>query len=223
MLFFIILNYYLLFFFNVNVCLFILASVLPSIAYLTLIDKYMISSLLYVGSMAVIVVILDYLEITDQADEPLAYIFVGMFGFQIVAMLLFVVICYFARKIELKKLIMTRHQVEIAEYERLNGVVDSKDEFLVHSYFNEKITSKLPDSSIHSTYAGVLRNEIQPPEAAGWLFDENDWIGDDTKVGNLKPRIVKQINETKKEPKKDPNRKALQESQKNPITTIGLA
>jgi hypothetical protein len=156
----------------------------------------MINSLICVGFMAMIVVVLDYAQLTDPNEEHLAYIFVGVFGFQVIFMISFIIVCYIARQKELTKLSITRHEVEVREYERLKGKVESKDEFLVHSYINDKIATELQDSSVRQVYAGVLRNEIQPAKAAGWLFDENDWVADDSKIVNLKPRIVK-INKDK--------------------------
>ena len=150
----------------------------------------MIASLLFVGSMAVIVVILDYLEITDPADPQLAFIFVGMFGLQITAVTFFTIYCVQARKEEIKKLSMTRHQVDIAEYKRLKGQVDSKDEFLVHTFINKVIKSTHPATKdTRKVFDGVLRKNIYPSSAAGWLFDEDDMVHDDQRIGKVKPRI----------------------------------
>ena len=150
----------------------------------------MIASLLFVGSMAVIVVILDHLQITDPTEPQLAYIFVGMFGLQVTAVAFFTIYCVQARKIEVQKLSMTRHQVDIAEYERLNGQVDAKDEFLVHSFINKVVESTHPGSKdTRRVFDGVLRKNIYPSSAAGWLFDEDDMVHDDKRIGKVKPHI----------------------------------
>ena len=104
--------------------------------------------------MAAIVVILSWQEVTDPNDEQLVYIFVGLCGLLFFSLFLFACYCIYARIIERKKLTMTRHEVEVAEFVRLKGGSDDKDEFLVHTDINATTLSTLPNGEKHKVFQG---------------------------------------------------------------------
>ena len=185
---------------------YIVAGYLPQMSYLTLIDQYMISSLVFVGTMTLVCVLLDYIHIdpstatnpntTNQCvgtkstsaaclqntatdgnnmymkfitstlgipeswitlfieTEKDVFIFMFMFSSVVIVNILFSMYCSYARKTELKKLTMSRHEVDVAEYVRLSGQIDSQDEFLVHTYIHPEKTSVLVNGSTRPVFEG---------------------------------------------------------------------
>jgi hypothetical protein len=132
----------------------VLAGLLPQISYLTLIDMYMITSLVFVGSMALVCVFLDYVALTDPNEPTQEAIFIMTLTLCLVSNIGFGYYCSYIRGVEIKKLSMTRHEVDMAEYVRLNGDVDAKDEFLVHSYIHKEKACSLPDGTCKQVYEG---------------------------------------------------------------------
>ena len=151
---------------------YILATILPNISYLTVIDKYMLFNLIFVGSMAMICVIIDYLGKSDpnsDTDQTDNYLFVALVGVVVFGHIFFVFYCMYVRSIEIKKITFNRHEVELEEI-RIGMESADKEEYLAHTFIHPKKGVDI-HNEIHTVYEGTLRSRIDPVEAAGWLFD----------------------------------------------------
>ena len=163
--------------------LYILASILPQISYLTIVDQFMLFSLIFVGSMSIICVSLDCLGLDDPNGVINNRIFAVTFCLNIISHIFLIFYCMYVRDLEHKKLLMNRHEIELLEYNRLNGDMTSQDEFLVHTYIHPEKTTELVDGSKHFVYEGTHRKDIYPDEAAGWLFEGKGELKADRKIG----------------------------------------
>ena len=158
---------------------FIVSSSLPQIPYLTLIDKYMNIALFFVFMIAVLCVIILAYDLEGSDEET--YLFYSLLGATVLGHVIFAIHVYICRAIEYQKMTVNRHQVDILEEQRLAnqcggqcmaGEPESKDEFLVHTYIHKMDDDRKDiDGNERHTYTGALRKQIQPPEAAGWLFN----------------------------------------------------
>jgi hypothetical protein len=132
---------------------------LPSIPYLTLVDMYTISAFTFIGVIAICCIIFEKYNVDGTDFEGSFYIAIVLLFFALNG--LFIHHASRCRMYERSKMNMDNHAA--AALHRNFHQDSPEEEYLVHTAVHPVVANHVHD--------GSLRAEIQPKEAAGWLFE----------------------------------------------------
>ena len=152
---------------------FIISHILPLIPYLTFIDKYMNTALLYVVGIGVTCVVFSEFSLENTKTED--YVFTACLSFILLAHIVISVFCVHIRRVEFFKTTLNRHQVDEMEGSRLlnswctQEKVGKDEEYIVH-------TDLHPLDTEFKVYEGseVSKRLVESDANLGWLYDDID-------------------------------------------------